>query len=127
MATLQKDALFIGKDSAGNTVLMYPITTADNVDGLEEALAEKAEKATYVSTTLAAATWNKTAKTYSFEATYPFASYDISIQPDKSCTAAQLEAYMSMIPLGSADSNVITAGGEVPAVSIPVILKVVKK
>ena len=30
------------KDSAGNTTIMYPITTMDNVDGVEEALAEKA-------------------------------------------------------------------------------------
>lgn len=31
------------KDSSGNANLFYPITKADNVDGLEEALATKAD------------------------------------------------------------------------------------
>lgn len=187
MATLQKEGLLVGKDQDGNTVLIYPITTMDNVDGLNEALdaylplaggkltgnltgqyltgtwlqgtasnhheskqdkvvvqdssgwlyhrtlAElladlgAASKAIHTKTTLAAATWNKTAKTYSFESTYPFASYDISIQPDKTCTAEQLDAYIAMMPLGSSDSNVITAGGDVPTVDIPIIIEVVAK
>lgn len=187
MATVEKNGLIIGKDQDGNTVLIYPITTIDNVDGLQEALntylpltggeltgnltgkyltgtwlqgtasnhhgskqdkvvvqdssgwlyhrtlAEllsdlgAAAKPAFKAMTMTAAGWNKTTKTYSFESTYPFAQYDISIQPNKTCTAAQLDAYMAAMPLGSADSNVVTAAGEVPTINIPIIVKVVKK
>lgn len=42
MPVVEKSGLMKYKDSAGNTTIMYPITTMDNVDGVEEALAEKA-------------------------------------------------------------------------------------
>lgn len=39
MAVVEKSGLMKYKDEAGNLYLMYPITTTDNVDGLDEALA----------------------------------------------------------------------------------------
>ena len=42
MPIVEKSGLMKYKDAAGNTTIMYPITTMENVDGVEEALAEKA-------------------------------------------------------------------------------------
>lgn len=39
MAVVEKSGLMKYKDKAGNLYLMYPITTTNNVDGLDEALA----------------------------------------------------------------------------------------
>lgn len=125
MATLQKDGLMIGKDTSGNTVIVYPITTMDNVDGLPEALA--ASKPVVQLSTLSAAGWAAGTKTYSFEAGYPAAQYDVSIEPDSSCTDAQLEVWDAARIIGSASSNVITARGEVPTVNIPIIMEVREK
>lgn len=124
MATTQKNGLIIGKDSSGNTVLIYPITTVDNVDGLAEAMGTKQDKPVVTLQTMTAASWNKTAKTYSFEGTYPAAKYDIEIEPDASCTDAQLEAWTAAQIVGSASSNIVTARGEVPSVNIPIIMEV---
>ena len=49
MAVIEKSGLMKYKDKSGNTYLMYPITNTDNIDGLDEALAEKAA-ATYTHT-----------------------------------------------------------------------------
>ena len=42
MATYEYNGLMTVKDAAGNKYLLYPITKAECVDGLEEALAAKA-------------------------------------------------------------------------------------
>lgn len=42
MAVIENSGLMKYKDKDGNTNIMYPITTLDNVDGVEEALAGKA-------------------------------------------------------------------------------------
>lgn len=41
MAVTENDALFKRKDSSGNTSLIYPITRADNVDGLYESIRDQ--------------------------------------------------------------------------------------
>lgn len=83
--------------------------------------------AVYTETTMAAASWNAAAKTYSFEALYPSGTYDIWVQPVKPCTAEQLEAWGGAMLLADAGTNVLTALGDVPAVDIPVIIRAVKK
>lgn len=99
-------------------------TTVENmIAGLQAQGFEK--KATYVSDTLLASGWVNS--TYSFEETYPFASYDIEIQPASTATAEQVEAYGGAMIVGSIDSNVATAKGDVPTVDIPIIIKVVAK
>ena len=42
MAVIEKSGILKYKDKAGNTYLMLPITSMDNVEGLENALAVKA-------------------------------------------------------------------------------------
>lgn len=100
-------------------------TINELVSSLEEGGFEK--KATYVSSTLLAASWDGSAKTYSFESIYPFADYDIEIQPSNSATAEQVKSFGGAMIVGSIDSNVATAKGDIPTVDIPIIIKVVAK
>jgi len=125
MATLQKDGLIISKDADGNTVIIYPVTTTDNVDGLSEALATS--KPAVQLSTLLAENWDVVAKIYSFEEYYPAAQYNINIEPDSSCTDSQMDAWTAAAIVGSTASNVVKAFGDVPSVDIPIILEVRKK
>ena len=77
--------------------------------------------------TLLASNWDSTAKTYSFEADYPSASYDIEIALDSTATSEQAEAFNGAQIVGSVTSNIVKAYGDVPTVDIPVIIKVVTK
>lgn len=98
------------------------------------AAAEEAEKwaaiaggveVSFVTSTMLASAWS--GKTYSFEAAYPKASYDLSIEVASTATVEQFEAFGSAMICGSADSNVATALGDVPTMDIPIIIKVVAK
>lgn len=84
-------------------------------------------KPTVSASTLLASSWDSMAKTYSFESTYPNASYDIEIALDSTATAEQAEAFNGAQIVGSATSNIIKAYSDVPTVNIPVIIKVVRK
>ena len=90
-------------------------------------LAKKENKSTVSVLTLSAATWDKSAKTYSFESQYPHATYSLEIALDSTATAEQAEAFNGAQIVGSAEGNVMKAYGDVPTVDIPVILKVVAK
>lgn len=96
----------------------------DLIAALESGGFEK--KAVYVETTMLASGWDAGNKTYSFEAAYPSSDYNISIQPNYKCTEEQLDAYGEARPLGRIGMNVVTAGGEVPKVDIPIIIKIVR-
>ena len=93
----------------------------------DEGSKKLATKPTITATTLTASNWDSTSKTYSFESTYPNASYDIEIALDSTATAEQAEAFNDAQIVGSATSNVIKAYGDVPTVDIPIIIKVVEK
>ena len=80
---------------------------------------------TYSYMTMTASNW--AGNTYSFEAAYPKASYDISVEVAPTATAEQFEAFGGAMICGSADSNIATAIGDVPIVDIPLIIKVVAK
>ena len=80
---------------------------------------------TYTEATMTASAWS--GNTYSFEATYPKDSYDISIEVAPTATAEQFEAFGGAMICGSADSNIATAIGDVPTIDIPIIIKVVAK
>lgn len=84
-------------------------------------------KPAITATTLLASSWDSTAKTYSFESTYPNASYDIEVALDSTATSEQAEAFNGAQIVGSATSNIIKAYGDVPTIDIPIILKGVKK
>ena len=114
-------------DYNGN--IIYPQTKAsavydDNGDLLSNVMARKPIITT---TTLLASSWDSSAKTYSFESTYPNASYDIEVALDSTATSEQAEAFNGAQIVGSAASNTIKAYGDVPTVDIPIILKVVTK
>jgi hypothetical protein len=82
-------------------------------------------KPVYTTTTMTASGWSN--GTYSFESTYPKASYDISVEVAPTATVEQFEAFGEAMICGSADSNVATALGDVPVIDIPVIIKAVVK
>ena len=79
----------------------------------------------FVAATMLASGWSS--NTYSFEETYPHASYNISIEVAPTATAEQFEAFGGAMICGSADSNIATALGDVPTMDIPIIIKVVAK
>ena len=85
------------------------------------------DKPAVSSTTLLTSGWASTEKTYSFESTYPSATYDIEVALDSTATSEQAEAFNGAQIVGSATSNTIKAYGDVPTVDIPVIIKVVTK
>ena len=124
MATVEKNTLLCTKDTTGNLVITYPITKIENVDGLQESLNGKSEKLSRVDYVLAASKWS--GNTYSFEAEYPFAAYELEVAIG-SASSEQYDAFCEAKPIGSATSNVITALGNVPTIDIPVILEVIKK
>ena len=114
-------------DYNGN--IIYPQTKAsavydDNGDLLSNVIAYKP---TITTATILASSWDSSAKTYSFESTYPNASYDIEVALDSTATSEQAEAFNGAQIVGSAASNTIKAYGDVPTVDIPIILKVVTK
>lgn len=133
----QFDTWFNGKKSSVESTLDTKITETETwaqqkkqvvnnlIAGLEEGGFEK--KSVYSETTLLASNWNATAKTYSFESTYPVASYDIEMWLNSTATDEQAEAFNGAQIESVYGQNVAKARGEVPTIDIPVILKVVAK
>lgn len=81
-----------------------------------------------ISTTLSASKWDSSNKTYSFEADYPAAQYNVDISIDgDSCTDEQISAWGKAQFVGSSSGNKLKATKEVPTVDIPIILIVSKK
>lgn len=65
---------------------------------------------------------------YSFEGSYPFASYNLEIEPNGDLiTPQQLRAWNEGQMTGSYSHNQCIAMGDVPTMDIPVILKVASK
>ena len=94
------------------------------INSLKEQSFEHA--AMYYSDTMAAGSWKN--KTYSFEAEYPFASYNLEIQPDGDrCTTDQIRAWADARIVGSRTTNIVKAYGVLPTIDIPIIIEAVKK
>ena len=112
-----------------NGDIIYPQTKASAVYDDDGNLLSNvmARKPIITTATLLASSWDSSAKTYSFESTYPNASYDIEVALDSTATSEQAEAFNGAQIVGSATSNIIKAYGDVPTVDIPIILKVVTK
>lgn len=82
---------------------------------------------TVSATTLLASNWDSTSKTYSFEADYPSASYDIEVSLDgDNATNEQINAWI-VAKMLSSSSNKIIAKGTIPTIDIPIILVVKPK
>lgn len=64
---------------------------------------------------------------YSFEATFPGATYDLEIALSSSATEEQATAFCEAMIVGNATTNEVKAFGTVPTVDIPIIIKAVKK
>lgn len=65
---------------------------------------------------------------YSFEDDYPFAQYDLTVEPDgENVTDAQMKAWLLAKPVGSPTHNRLILRGTTPEIGIPVMVKVVKK
>lgn len=97
----------------------------ENYSDILSVIPNKAEKPTIIAGTLLASGWSN--NTYSFENTYPVATYDIEIALNSTATAEQVEAFNSALIVGSVTSNIVTAFGDVPTVDIPIIIKAVAK
>lgn len=99
--------------------------TAGHLQNEIEALqSTKENKRTLVTGTLSTSGWSN--GVYSFESTYPNATYDLEqIQPTG--TAEQLEAWGDAIIVGNSSGNTIIARGTVPTVNIPIMMYVRRK
>lgn len=95
------------------------------VDNHGDTLANKANAPVIVKTDLFASGWVGTE--YSFEADYPFNQYDLEIAPDNTATPEELSAFNGAKIVGSAETNIVKAYGNVPGVDIPIVLKAVRK
>ena len=81
---------------------------------------------TTTATTLLSSAWSN--GVYSFESTYPSATYDIFIELNgDSITAEQMTAWSKAKVLGSVNGNTYKATGVVPTIDVPVIIRVVKR
>jgi hypothetical protein len=99
---------------------------ATNKQYVDTAVSAKQSKPTIISATLAVASWSN--GVYSFESTYPNASYNIDIEPDGSTiTDAQFSAWCEAKIVGSSAGNTIKALGTVPTVAIPVVVRATPK
>lgn len=97
-----------------------------NAIAVKELVDAKENKSTVVETTLLASNW--TSDVYSFEATYPYAEYDLFLaNPTSTCSDEAWDAYKAMEPSPIENVNAFMARGEVPTVDIPVIMKVTHK
>lgn len=96
-----------------------------NYNNILTAIPNKADKSIVVGATLSASGWS--GNTYSFEGTYPVATYDIEIALNSTATVDQAEAFNSAQIVGNATSNIVKAFGNVPTIDIPIIIKAVKR
>lgn len=114
--TTAKNGTVTGVSFADSTL------TVAKGDGTSTEYEIKVSAESTTTTTLVAANWSS--GVYSFESTYPVASYNISIEPNYTCTAAQMKAWGAAMLCGDAAANSlhVGAGGTIPTIDIPVII-----
>lgn len=102
--------------------------TIANITDLQTALDDKANKPTYVKVIMYPEHFDIETKIYTmFERTYPASRYDLTIEPSDECSIEQYYAWSDAQIVGSATSNNLKAYGTVPAVTIPLIIGVIRK
>lgn len=107
------------------TLSGYGVTDAYTKTETDTLLKAKANTTTVVTYTLKSGSWANSQ--YSFESTYPSASYDVEVGINgDSATDAQYKAWAALKPMDSA-SNILKIKGKTPTIDIPVLLKVVDK
>ncbi len=96
------------------------------VGGTVYSVKDPKARMTISTSTLLAASWSNAS--YSFETSYPNASYDLMIEINgDSCTADQCKAWDAAQIKGSPTKNSIKAMGTVPTINIPIIIKYTAK
>ena len=98
---------------------------ASEVQASINAVADKSNKPTFSQYTILTSGWSS--GVYSFESSFPSATYDIEIELDSTATEPQVEAWSSAKPTAVFGTNTMKALGDVPTVDIPVIVKAVVK
>lgn len=122
----QFDAWFAGQKAEKEDELDKAVGAAYQI--IRELEADSFEKASVSSEVIMKASgWDSSNARYSFESTYPFASFNIEIQPSDSCTLEQLNAWCEARIVGSVTTNSCKAYGEIPQIDIPIIITVTKK
>lgn len=120
---VSKDFFKYNPETDGDMTFNIDKALNENWDLVNEGFRQLLEKPAVVKATLYAASWN--GNTYSFEATYPAASYNIALSYDgDNYSAESKEAFDGAGLVGSVTENKFTATGDVPAIDIPVILEV---
>ena len=98
---------------------------ASEVQTSLNAVADKSNKPTFSQYTILTSGWSS--GVYSFESSFPSATYDIEIELDSTATESQVEAWSSAKVTSVFNTNTMKALGDVPTVDIPVIVKAVMK
>lgn len=155
MSTTKKKVELIGKDADGNEMGFMPVTKlsciedggaaekaalsdSDAVPVLDSEASNTMKKVTianlkdackstaeHVEATMSASKWS--GGQYSFESAYPFASYNIEIEPSGNMTAEQYAVWSAAQIVGSSTTNICKSLGTVPEIDLPIIITVETK
>lgn len=106
---------FAAFDATGN-----PVDSGKNANSFSKPITT-----TFTAVTMRASDWS--ANTYSFEATYPSAQYNLEIWVADSATVEQFEAFSSAYVTSGVTGNTVKALNGSPTIDIPVIVKAVTK
>lgn len=104
--------------TSGTLPLEHGGTGMTNLDDLKSLVANNP---IYVEDTLLHTRWS--GNQYSFDGAYPPEKWNIDVSIAPGASIPQQEAFGAAMLAGSASSNVLTALGDVPVISIPIIIK----
>jgi hypothetical protein len=80
----------------------------------------------YVIVTVTASSWSAAGE-YSFESLYPHSSYNVFVTPTSTMTKEEFAVASNALMTGNDSVNKITALGEIPTTSFPVMLRIEEK
>lgn len=119
MATTEHVGLMMTKDASGNKKILYPVTTPEAIEGVEQLVGKS------VTATLDASAWSDNKQTVAVAGMTTSAEADVGLA--MSATAEQVTAAAGAMLLATAqaqDTITVTAFGTVPTVDIPIIVRV---
>lgn len=91
MAVTEVNGLMEYVDKNNNRYILYPVTKIENVDGLDEAFAKKADKSVDFTVTLTAAGWSDNVQTISNDK-FVSAGYAYTVAPASGSFAGYAES-----------------------------------
>lgn len=119
MATTEHVGLMMTKDASGNKKILYPVTTPEAIEGVEQLVGKS------IAATLSASGWSGNKQTVSVAGMTAFAEADVGLA--MSANAEQVTAAAGAMLLATAqaqNSITITAFGTAPTVDIPIMVRV---